>query len=67
MQFSRKSPVSGKINVLEIDVTEEQLAAYKRGVLIQDAMPNVPGDLREFIMTGITPEEWKGIFDGSVD
>ena len=26
--------------------------------LIQNAMPNLSADEREFLMTGITPEEW---------
>jgi len=33
------------------------------GMLIQDAMPNVSVDEREFIMTGITPEEWDSTFN----
>ena len=31
-------------------------------MLIQDAMPGVPAPLREFVKSGITPEEWVGIF-----
>ncbi len=42
----------------EIDVTQSQIDAWKGGVLIQNAMPNVSEDDREFLMTGITPEEW---------
>mgnify|MGYP003544883365 FL=1 len=26
--------------------------------MIQEIMPDVPAELREFLMTGITPEEW---------
>ena len=45
-------------NEMEIPVTQEQLDAWKDGMLIQKAMPNLTPDQREFIMTGITPEEW---------
>jgi hypothetical protein len=31
-------------------------------MLIQEAMPNLSADDREFIMTGITPEEWNSAF-----
>jgi hypothetical protein len=62
MQVTRKSVFSGDINTLEIDVTEEQMALWKSGVLIQTAMPNVPQELREFILTGATPAEWDSLF-----
>ena len=69
MKITRISPFSGEVNTREIEVTEEQLANWKNGMLIQNAMPNVnPGD-REFIKTGITPEEWEETFgkeDGQI-
>lgn len=33
-----------------------------KGQLIQNAFPNLTADQREFMMTGITPKEWKLIF-----
>lgn len=54
--------MSGKVTSMEIDVTEEQMNDWKRGALIQDAMPTVSADEREFILTGITPKEWNTIF-----
>lgn len=62
MIITRKSPLSGKTNQREINVTEEQLAKWHEGTAIQHAMPNVSADDREFIMTGITPEEWDEAF-----
>jgi len=32
--------------------------AWEAGTLIQDAMPQLSADQREFIMTGCTSEEW---------
>ena len=58
MIITRKSPLSGEMNSIEISVTQEQLDAYATGTLIQDAMPNLTPDEREFIMTGLTAEEW---------
>lgn len=46
----------------EIDVTEEQLAEWKAGALIQKVMPNLSPADREFILTGTTPEEWAEAF-----
>ena len=58
MLVERKSPMTGKPVTMEIDVTEEQLADWDSGMLIQKAMPNLTADEREFILTGLTAEEW---------
>ena len=63
MQITRVSMFSGKTNTMEIDVTPEQIAAWKAGQLIQKAMPNLSPSEREFIMTGVTSEEWDAKFD----
>jgi hypothetical protein len=62
MLIERKSPVSGKTTTMEIDVTPDQLYRWRYGQLIQNAMPNLSADEREFILTGITPEEWDSVF-----
>ena len=64
MKITRTSRLSAETNVMDIDITEEQLALWESGMaLIQDAMPNISADEREFIMTGITPEEWDSAFN----
>ena len=68
MQIVRTSRISGNTNAMNIDITQEQLNAWvsrERGMygsLIQDIMPNISADEREFIMTGITPDEWNAMF-----
>lgn len=47
---------------MDIPVTQEQLDNWNRGMLIQRAMPDISSSDREFIMTGITQEEWEDIF-----
>jgi hypothetical protein len=65
MLIKRKSPFAGKEHEMEIDVTSEQLLLWQLGgALIQEAMPNLTADEREFIKTGITPEEWAEVFGG---
>lgn len=60
MKISRRSQLTGIVHELEIDVTQAQLNAYKKGgILLQEAFPNLDADDREFIKTGITPEEWE--------
>ena len=62
MIIERESPFSGNKNVMDIQVTDAQIDAWMGGELIQNAMPNVSADEREFIKTGITPEEWENTF-----
>lgn len=67
MQITRKSIVSGIVRTLDIPVTEEQMQAWRGGVLIQRAMPNLSDDQREFIMSGITADEWDTVMAGEDD
>ena len=59
MLVTKRSPLTGNEHTMEVPCTEEQLNRWQSGEYIQVAMPNVPVDLREFLMTGITPEEWE--------
>jgi len=61
MQITRKSLLSGITRTLGIPVTEEQMQAWQDGALIQRAMPNLSDDQREFILTGITADEWDDV------
>ena len=62
MKITRVSPFSNKKTTLELDVTARQIASWEKGELIQDAMPNLTVAEREFIKTGVTPDEWDDIF-----
>lgn len=63
MKIAKTSPFTGKETTLEIPgLTEEMLTAWKNGALIQDALRGISADHREFLMTGISPEEWDDIF-----
>jgi hypothetical protein len=59
MLITRISPYSGKKNTKDINVTEEQLNNWANGMLIQRAMPNVSIDDREFIINGMTKEDYE--------
>ena len=58
MLVFNESMLTGNKGSMDIDVTNEQIQRWVGGELIQNAMPNLTADEREFIMTGITPEEW---------
>ena len=58
LNITRTSPITNKTQCIEIEINQDQYDAWKSGVLIQDAMPNLSADDREYIMTGMTPEDW---------
>ena len=62
MLITRTNPFTGEVLSREIPVTEAQMKLWEDGVLIQNAMPNLSADDREFILTGITTEQWKEMF-----
>ncbi len=63
MLITRKSRLSGIVHTMDIPCTPDQLNLYESGtVLIQNAMPDVPAELREFVISGITPNEWETMF-----
>lgn len=67
MKITRTCPFTGNVNTLEINVTQEQLNSWENGELIQNAMPNLSSDEREFIKTGITSEQWENLFEKAED
>ena len=59
LQITRTSMLSGIDRTKTFDITYDQYYAwYTEGELIQNAMPNLSASEREFIMTGMTDEEW---------
>ncbi len=64
---TQKSPLSGDAHSMRIAMPYEKFmeayGAFKRhGLLVQYAFPRLSPDEREFILTGITPKEWKEVF-----
>ena len=62
MMITKTSPFTGTTCTKEIPVTISQLEDWQSGTLIQQAMPNISANDREFIMTGITAKEWNDLF-----
>lgn len=66
MKITKKSSLTGVEHTLDIDITEEQFQRVEMRFftkeLIQNIIPNVSLGEREFLMTGITQEEWDETF-----
>ena len=62
MNITKISSLTGIEHTLNINVTEDELLRvenrYNSKELIQNIVPNLTMDEREFLMTGITNEEW---------
>ena len=63
MLIEKVSMLTNKVHIREIDVTREQVENWQDGMLIQEAMPNLSIDDREFIQTGVTADEWAATED----
>ena len=62
MLILRTSPLTGKSNTMDLDITEEQVWQYSNGALLQQAFPNLTAEEREFFKTGYTQEDWDMMF-----
>lgn len=63
MKITKRSPFTGIEHTMEIPVKEADYEAWQRGEgLIQNLMPYLSADEREFLMTGITADEWNDTF-----
>lgn len=66
MIVKRKSVLSGIERTRDIPVNPEDMLLWETGTVnIQDAMPYLNDDDREFILTGITQEEWNNAFSNA--
>ena len=65
--LARTSQLTGRRHVRTLPIEETQyvvgLFAWMAGALIQNAFPTLSPEDREFIKTGITPDEWDDVMD----
>ena len=62
MIIAKRSILTGIVHTMDLDVSEDQISTWKNGVLIQEAMPNLNASEREFLISGITDDEWNEAF-----
>lgn len=67
MIIVRQSPLTGKINSMDLDITPRQLFAWQTGTLAQDAFPHLSPDEREFVISGLTPDDWQTMYGNVSD
>jgi len=64
MKITRTSMYSGITRTRDLPIVQAQIDAWQGGALIQNAFPDLSDSDREFIITGITADEWIEMFSG---
>ena len=69
IQVTKQSVITKKMNTMELPITQEHLDMYETvgDILVQDAFPNLDIGQREFLISGITPDEWTKTFGDEED
>lgn len=58
MLIIRTSILTGVTRSLDLDVQPHEYQAWCEGALIQNVMPHLTPSEREFLISGVTDEEW---------
>lgn len=65
MKITKQSLLSFKYHTLDISISEEDYNKFCNGMSIQDAAPYLSSSDREFLISGITQNEWDQAFPKS--
>ena len=65
--FIRAQSFSGRISSMVLEITDAQLYSWAvDGALIQEAMPQLSPEEREFLMSGTRQDKWDAMFSEDV-
>ena len=62
MMITRKSSITGITRTLNIPVSKQAMDEWQAGLSIDLAMPNLSAEHIDFILSGITADEWNTAF-----
>ena len=59
-----RHPFNGQFNTMDVNITREQYNRFIEGKEnIQTIMPNITADEREFLISGLLPDEFDQLFN----
>ena len=71
MNITKKSQLTGLESTLDINITLDELSRvenrFETKELLQNIVPNLSTGDREFLKTGITPDDWEREFGNTID
>ena len=67
MLITRKSWISNKIRTLDIEITDVELDQWRAGHSLDKICPYLSESDKEFIVTGITDDEWEDVIRKATD
>ena len=67
MEITRTSIHSGITRTLTLDVTAEEIATWKAGELIQNALPELSDEERELLISKTCDSCWNKLFPEDFD
>jgi hypothetical protein len=70
MIITKKSQITGIEHKMDIPMTEKQFIEWfelANPRLVQDIFPELSAEQREFLVSGITPEEWDEHVGSEID
>lgn len=65
MLVTRVSPLTGRETTLFLSITPAQWASWHANggpLKVQEAFPSLTADEREFLMTGLTMQDWEAMY-----
>jgi hypothetical protein len=62
MLVYRENIITKRVNVMDLPINQEQIDAWISGALIQNVMPDLDEDQREFLISGMMPGEFEALF-----
>ena len=58
--------MTGRTITMELPITQDQIDRWQRGEMIQDVMPHLTPEQREFMISGVTPADWGQLFPAEI-
>lgn len=62
MLITKTSILSGKKTTMELPVTDDEIKRFVHGEHAQQVWPHLTPAQREFLISGISPDEWQKSF-----
>jgi len=62
-KVTRENPFTGQLRSIELPIVQGELDRIEAGELVQEVAPHLTANQREFIISGITGEEFDALFE----